>query len=153
MDSDWAPIAEICRRLDGLPLALELAAARLPLLGATEVAARLDEGLRLLNIGQRTAPARHQTLRATLQWDYDMLNVAERTLFRRLSVFGGAFDAAAAAAVCPDDDVAPHQVVSLLAQLVQRALVGVQHSEDGTAHRLLEIIRLGRGLWGWRRLM
>src|SRR5262249_30148405 len=95
-----APIAEVCRRLDGLPLAIELAAARVDLLGVAGLAARLDDRFRLLTRSHRAAPPRQQTLRATIDWSYDLLAEPERALWRRLAVFAGGFTLEAAEAIC-----------------------------------------------------
>ena len=103
-DARNAPdVARICFRLDGLPLALELAAGRLGALSAASVAERLDDRFRLLQAGSRTAPTRQQTLLATLRWSHDLLDDDERLLFRRLAVFSGGFDLDAAEVVCSDD--------------------------------------------------
>ena len=96
-------VAEICRRLDGLPLALELAAARIKLLQPQAILARLDDKLKLLTGGARDLPTRHQTLRNTLEWSYDLLNQDEKILYARLSVFVGGFTLEAAEAVCNPD--------------------------------------------------
>ncbi len=95
-----AAAVEICRELDGLPLAIELAAARLPLLGLTGLRDRLDERLRVLTAGARDAPARQQTLRATLEWSHALLDANEQQVFRRLGVFVGGFSLALAQRVC-----------------------------------------------------
>ena len=102
--SNSRAIAEICRRLDGIPLAIELAAARVVAMSPREIAARLDERFRLLTGGRRTAVERHQTLRATVDWSYSLLDETERTIFDRLAVFAGSFDARAAQAVAASDD-------------------------------------------------
>jgi predicted ATPase len=102
-EQNAAAVARVCHRLDGIPLALELAAARLRVLTVAEIAERLDERFRLLTRGSRTAPARHQTLRALVDWSYDLLSPAERRLFRRLSVFAGGWSLEAAEAVAGGD--------------------------------------------------
>jgi non-specific serine/threonine protein kinase len=141
-------VARICRRLDGLPLALELAAARVRVLPVEELAARLDDRFRLLTGGSRAAPPRQQTLRATLDWSYDLLSEPERALFRRLAVFAGGWTLEAAEAVCADPDgegIAPADVLDLLTQLLDRSLVvREEHPEEtyGAArYRLLETLR------------
>lgn len=124
---------EICRRLDGLPLAIELAAARTTSLGTADLLARLDDQLRLLVGGQRTGAERHRTLRAAIQWSYDLLDPPERLLLQRLSVFTGPFDRAAA-------DAAP-DVDDLLRDLVERSMLVVQSGPFGQRFRFLEPIR------------
>ncbi len=136
-------IASICRRLDGLPLAIELAAARMRLLSAPDIAARLDDRLRLLTSGSRTAPARQQTLRATLQWSYDLLSSAEQLLLQRLSVFRGSWTLAAAESICGDDGLAMDQVLDVLGLLVDRSLVLVSpFTSESTRYRLQDSVRL-----------
>ncbi|HET8630957.1 MAG TPA: helix-turn-helix domain-containing protein [Thermomicrobiales bacterium] len=136
-------VARICRRLDGLPLALELAAARTRALTPEEIAARLDDRFPLLAHGDRAAPPRHRTLRAALDWSYALLDGAERRLFDRLAVFAGDFTLAAAEAVCAGDGIAAGDVFELLARLVGRSLVFADTAgEDGeTRYRLLEMVR------------
>src|SRR5207244_812463 len=101
-DANVAAVLEICRRLDGVPLALELAAARIDALGVRELAAHLDDRFRVLTSGRRTALPRHQTLGATLDWSYQLLSEAERTVLRRLAVFAGDFPLEAAVAIAAD---------------------------------------------------
>ena len=131
-------VAQICQRLDGIPLALELAAARVGMLTPQQIAARLDDRFRLLTGGSRTALPRQQTLRSLIDWSYDLLSEPERLLFCRLSVFVGGWSLEAAEAVCPDLDV-----LELLAQLVQKSLVVAEEREEPaqTRFRLLETIR------------
>ncbi|HEX3524191.1 MAG TPA: hypothetical protein VHT52_19140, partial [Stellaceae bacterium] len=133
-----ALIAAICRRLDGIPLAIELAAARAAALGLEELAARLDDRFQLLTGGRRTALPRHQTLRATLDWSYELLAEPERAVLRRLAIFAGAFRLEAAIAVVASPELAPLQVVEGLSNLVAKSLVAAQ--VDGTAarYRLLD---------------
>ena len=121
-DTHAPAVAEVCRRLDGLPLAIELAAARLGALGPEELAARLEQRFRLLAGGSRTAPPRQQTLRATLDWSHDLLTGPERTLFARLAVFAGGFTLEAAEAVCGEG----LDVLDLLPRLVDKSLVVAQ---------------------------
>ncbi|HEY1297590.1 MAG TPA: tetratricopeptide repeat protein [Chloroflexota bacterium] len=139
---DAAAISDICRRLDGLPLAIELAAARVPVLSPLEIASRLDDSFRLLTQGNRDAPPRHQTLKATLDWSYGLLFETEQALLRRLSVFADGFTFEAAVAVCstpPLDDTA---VLNDLDQLVNKSLVVTEQLGDGTTrYRLLETVR------------
>jgi predicted ATPase/class 3 adenylate cyclase len=140
--SENAPaVAQICWRLDGIPLAIELAAARLRVLSPAVVAAHLDDCFDLLTRGQRTAPARHQTLRAAVQWSHDLLTEKERALFRSLSVFAGWFTLEAAEAVGAAAGLAAHDVLDLLAELADKSLVMVRDDVDGAAYRLLETLR------------
>jgi predicted ATPase/transcriptional regulator with XRE-family HTH domain/Tfp pilus assembly protein PilF len=151
-------VAEICARLDGIPLAIELAAARVPLLSAQDIATRLDDCFRLLTGGPRTALPRQQTLRATMDWSYDLLGEPERALLRRLSVFAGGWTLAAAEAICDDPPAAaPHgcraetaapaaqpgalDTLDLLTQLVNRSLVIADDHGTNARYRLLEIMR------------
>jgi predicted ATPase/DNA-binding SARP family transcriptional activator len=159
-------VGEICRRLDGIPFAIELAAAWLKALSVAEIAARLDDRFRLLTGGSRTATPRQQTLQATLDWSYDLLSEPERALLRRLAVFAGSFTLEAAEAVCSDPvdgrwlmvdgsgrsgpstinhQPSTHEVLELLSRLVDRSLVqvvepgaGMEHGWGETRYRLLE---------------
>jgi hypothetical protein len=131
-------IAAICRRLDGIPLAIELAAARVTALGIEEVAARLDDRFLLLTGGRRTALPRHQTLRATLDWSYELLTERERMILRRLAVFAGAFSLEAAGAVVASADVTPSEVVGGLSNLVAKSLVAAEVDGTFTRYRLLD---------------
>jgi non-specific serine/threonine protein kinase len=135
-------VAEVCARLDGIPLAIELAAARLSGLGLAELAARLDQRFRLLTGGSRTALPRQQTLRATVAWSYDLLTPQEQTLFARLSVFAGGWSLEAAETVGAGDPIGVEEVLDLLARLVDKSLVLAEEVEDGgTRYRLLETLR------------
>ncbi|HSD84004.1 MAG TPA: tetratricopeptide repeat protein, partial [Anaerolineae bacterium] len=139
-------IAQICQRLDGIPLAIELAAARVNVLGVDQIAARLTNAFRLLTGGSRTALPRQQTLRAMMDWSYNLLSDAERTLLRRLAVFAGGWTLEAAEAIGVDDDTAgmiqPDDVLDLLTQLVNKSLVIVEEVQSERArYRLLETIR------------
>jgi predicted ATPase/DNA-binding winged helix-turn-helix (wHTH) protein len=149
--SDFSPngenlsaIAAICRRLDGIPLAIDFAATRVATLGLQQVAASLNDHLGMLTSGRRTALPRHQTLRATLDWSYELLPEPERLVMRRLAVFAGDFTAEAASLVAADDKIAVSDVVCLLANLVTKSLVTL---EAGGAiaiahHRLHETTRV-----------
>ncbi|WP_411106242.1 AfsR/SARP family transcriptional regulator [Streptomyces sp. cmx-4-9] len=139
---DPAAAAEICRRLDGLPLAIELAAARLRLLTPRQIADRLDDRFKLLTGGARTVLPRQQTLRAVVDWSWDLLDEAERTVLRRLSVFAGGCELAAAEAVCADSPDTAADVVGLLGSLVDKSLVVAAPGPDGSAmrYRLLETV-------------
>ncbi len=140
-DASAAAVAAICVRLDGIPLALELAAARLGSLSVSEINARLDQRFRLLTTGNRAARPRHQTLRALIDWSYDLLSPHERIVFERLSVFAGGWDLDAAEAVTPGGDVDESQVLDLLAALVGKSLVQAEVMHESTRYRLLETIR------------
>ncbi|WP_233804882.1 winged helix-turn-helix domain-containing protein [Paraburkholderia sp. HP33-1] len=133
-------VVEICRRLDGIPLAIEFAAAREPLLGVHGLLRRLDESLRLLAGGNRTAPARHQTLRGALQWSYGLLSAPEQTVFDRLGVFMGTFSLEAAQCVASDQTTDSWAVIDHLASLVDKSLVMVERGEV-PRYRLLESSR------------
>jgi predicted ATPase/class 3 adenylate cyclase len=134
-------IAQICQRLDGIPLAIELAAVRVKVLSAEQIAARLDDRFRLLTTGSRTALPRQQTLRALIDWSYDLLSETERTLLGRLSVFAGGWDLDAAEHVCTSDDLDAYDVLDLLAQLVDKSLVLTEEHVGAARYRLPETIR------------
>jgi predicted ATPase/DNA-binding winged helix-turn-helix (wHTH) protein len=139
-----ATVVEICRRLDGLPLAIELAAARVPLLGLVPLASSLNERLRLLNGGGRGAPARQKTLRAALEWSYGLLDATEQTVFRRLGVFVGSFSLELAQQVVADDTLDTWAVVDVLGALVDRSLViadGGSNTHECPRYRLLDTPR------------
>lgn len=140
-DSNAAAVARICHRLDGLPLALELAAARTDALAADALAERLDDRFRLLRAGSRTAPTRQQTLEAALDWSYELLAEIERVLLRRLAVFSGGFILEAAEEVCAGDGLEPAQVADVLARLVEKSLVTTEERQGARRYRLLETIR------------
>ncbi|WP_405414020.1 AfsR/SARP family transcriptional regulator [Streptomyces rubiginosohelvolus] len=133
-------VAEICRRLDGIPLALELAATRVRALGVRELAERLGDRFRVLTTGQRGAPARQQTLRAMIDWSWELLGAPERVVLRRLAVHRDGCDLAAAEAVCAGDGVAREDVLDLVGRLVDRSLVVVVNGADGPRYRLLESV-------------
>ncbi len=134
-------IAAICRRLDGIPLAIELAAARAVALGIEELAARLDDRFHVLTGGRRTALPRQQTLRATLDWSYDLLPESERVVLRRLAIFAGGFTLQAANAVAVDDAIAALDVVDCVANLVAKSLVTADADGTRLHYRLLETTR------------
>jgi predicted ATPase len=137
-------IGAVCRHLDGIPLAIELAAARTATLGVEGVAARLDDRFRLLTGGHRTALPRHQTLRATLDWSYELLPEAERVVLRRLAVFAGGYTLEAATAIGASGespDIAASDVVDAVANLVAKSLVGVHVDAATVRYRLLETTR------------
>ena len=126
-----ALVADICRKLDGLPLAIELAATRVRVLTLEQIDQRLDDALRLLTDGARTAPARQHSLRATLDWSYDLLTEQEQIVLRRLSVFAGGCQLDAAEAVCSNSDIPSELVLDLLAHLVDKSLIEVDEVELG----------------------
>ena len=134
-------IAAICRRLDGIPLAIELAAARVTALGIEALAARLDDRFRVLTGGRRTALPRHQTLRAALDWSYELLADAECVILHRLAVFAGSFSLEAASAVAASAEVTPSEVVEGLASLVAKSLVAAEADATVARYRLLYTTR------------
>jgi predicted ATPase/DNA-binding SARP family transcriptional activator len=143
-EPDWSPetlgtVASICRELDGLPLALELAAARTHVLSVEEIADRLDDRFRFLRYWRRSPEPRHETLGATMAWSYDLLSDVERALLRRLSVFAGGFTLDAAAAICLDDDL--DAALELLTRLVEGSLVLTDAVDGKTRYRMLETVR------------
>ncbi len=139
--SNALAVQRICARLDGLPLAIELAAARVGVLAPEQIANRLDDAFALLANGSRSALPRHRTLRAAVDWSYELISAAERDLLQRLAVFSGAFSLEAAEHICGDDDLGADAVLELMASLVTRSLV-TMHEESGSArYSLLEIIR------------
>jgi predicted ATPase/DNA-binding winged helix-turn-helix (wHTH) protein len=148
LHSDFSPngenlatIAAICRRLDGIPLAIDLAATRVATLGLQEVAAGLDNRLGMLTGGRRTALPRHQTMRATLDWSYELLPEPERLVMRRLAVFIGDFTAEAVSLVAAGGEIAPPEAVCFLANLVTKSLVMVEVGSGITHYRLHETTR------------
>ena len=130
---DRLAVARIARALDGLPLAIELAAARVSSMSPAEIADRLAHRFALLTTGARTAEARQQTLRATVDWSYDLLSPSEQVVFNRLSVFRGGWTLAAAEAVISDADISPGEVLDTIGRLVERSLVVV---DPGSHHPL-----------------
>jgi predicted ATPase/DNA-binding CsgD family transcriptional regulator len=140
-------VIELCRRLDGLPLAIELAAARLRVLSVGEIIKRLDDDLSLLRHPSRSVPARHQTLRATLEWSYRFLSPGEQAVFRRLAVFSPTFSLLAAESVAAGDEVGRGEVLDLITGLVDKSLVQVADRGAEHRYRLLETVRqFGRDL-------
>ncbi|MFD7661958.1 BTAD domain-containing putative transcriptional regulator [Streptomyces sp. NPDC059788] len=133
-------VADVCRRLDGIPLALELAATRVRALGVRELSARLDDRFRLLGAGRRGAPPRQQTLRAMIDWSWELLTAAEQVVLRRLAVHADGCTLRAAEEVCAGDGVRSGEVAALLARLVDRSLVAVAEGPYGPRYRLLESV-------------
>ena len=140
-DADAPTVAEICRKLDGIPLAIEFASARLGALGVRGLAEHLHDRFRLLTRGRRTALPRHQTLRATLDWSYELLNDTQRTLLRRLGIFPGWFSAEAAAALVPSDILPSLEVTSAIADLVAKSLVSTDVESSTALYRLPDTTR------------
>ena len=136
-----AAIAQVCSQLEGIPLALELAAARVRVLTLEQIAARLNDRFRLLTGGGRAALPRHQTLRATMDWSYGLLSEQEQMLLRRLSVFTGGWTLEAAETVCAGDKVAVTEILDVLARLVDKSLVIVQAEDGETRYQFLETVR------------
>ena len=140
-ERDAPAVAEICARLDGIPLALELAAARMRSLSIGEINSRLHDRFKLLTGGSRVALERQQTLRALVSWSYDLLQEREQMLLDRLSVFAGGFDLQAAETVCSAEPLAPDDVIDLLSSLVEKSLVMVDLEDGASRYGLLETIR------------
>ena len=140
-------VVDLCRRLDGMPLALELAAARIAILEPSEIVMRLSDALSVLG-GGAIGATRHQTLRATLKWSHDLLTEPERTLLRRLAVFSGSFTLAALESVCADPPLDRGDLLDLLARLVDKSLVMTELTPAGTRYKQLEIVRQ----FGWENL-
>jgi predicted ATPase/DNA-binding CsgD family transcriptional regulator len=139
-DGNRQAVTRLCHRLDGIPLALELAAVRLRVLSLEQITERLDDRFRLLGTA-RTALSRHQTLRAAVEWSHELCAPGERVLWARLSVFAGDFDLAAAEEVCADDDLPKEVVLETLAGLVERSIVLRTHHSAGGRYRMLDTIR------------
>jgi non-specific serine/threonine protein kinase len=134
-------VVQVCRRLDGMPLAIELAAARIRALSVEQIVARLDDAYRLLTGGSRSALPRQQTLRAAMDWSYGLLSAQERAVFRRLSVFAGSFSLEAAEAICAGDPEDTYDVLDVLSSLIDKSLVLMEHRRGEARYRLLETIR------------
>ena len=142
LDADTGgAVSQICRRLDGIPLAIELAAARMRLLTPPQIATGIDDRFRLLTGGSPVAMARQQTLRASVDWSHDLLSGTEQMLFRRLSVFAGGFTLEAVEEVCPGDGLEGDAILDLLSRLVDQSLVGAEQRGASTRFFMLETIR------------
>ncbi len=142
-EQNGADVARICLRLDGLPLALELAAGRLAALGPATIAERLDDRFRVLRTGSHVSPTRQHTLAATLDWSHDLLAPDERTLFRRLAIFAGGFDLEAVESVCSGGELDATAIADVLGRLVEKSLVATDAgSSRERRYRLLETVRL-----------
>lgn len=140
-DADAPVAAELCRHLDGVPLALELAAARVPLLGIHGLAASLDRAFDVLRGGRRTALPRHQTLRATLEWSHRLLDERERIVLRRLSAIRGSFTGDLSIGVAAFGEISEEDVVEGIAELAKKSLLSVEHRQQSVQFRLLETTR------------
>ncbi|HEY6326648.1 MAG TPA: tetratricopeptide repeat protein [Candidatus Cybelea sp.] len=140
-DANAPFVAEISRRLDGIPLAIELAAARVKVLSPQQLLQKLDERFRVLTGGDRSALPRHQTMRALIDWSYDLLSEQERALFRKLAIFAGGFTLETAGAVCGDEALDEIAVLEMLTSLVDKSLVHAEPSGSVTRYRLLESTR------------
>ena len=136
-----ASLAKVCHRLDGIPLAIELAAARIRVLPVEQIAERLDDRFRLLTEGNRTGLPHHQTLRMTMDWSYELLSSSEASLLRRLSVFAGRFSLEAVEGVCGDELVEDAGVLDLLQHLIDKSMVVPEDQGDAIRYRLLETVR------------
>ena len=147
-EQNASAVAQVCYRLDGMPLAIELAAARTTVLSVEEVADRLDDCFRLLSAGGRTAMPHQHTLHATMDWSHELLPEQERILLRRLSVFAGGFTLKAVESVCVWEDLQRDDVLDLLSHLVNKSLALVAEQESETRYRLLEAVRQ----YGWEKL-
>src|SRR5262249_14340369 len=134
-------IASICAHLDGIPLAIELAAARVRALSVVEVNQRLDERFRLLTDRSRTALPRHRTLRALIDWSYDLLSDGEQAMFHRLAVFAGGWTLASAEQVCAGDGIEASDVIERLTSLVDKSLIVADEQAGTTRYRMLETVR------------
>jgi non-specific serine/threonine protein kinase len=141
-DADRRLIADICERLDGIPLAIELAAARVGVLSVAEIAANLEHRFSILSGGERTALPRHRTMRALLDWSYDLLSGSEQRLFAQLAIFAGGCTREAAAAVCSIDHEDERGMLDALASLIEKSLVMVDLDIHGSRYRLLESSRI-----------
>lgn len=140
-EANAAAVASLTRRLDGIPLAMELAAARTLTFSADEIVSNLDDRFRLLRSGMRGGPVHHASLQAAVEWSYDLLSELERALFRRLSAFVGGFTLESARAVCSGEGIAGDSVLDLLSRLVDCSLVSVVESDGGSRYVLLETLR------------
>src|SRR6266487_3146562 len=140
-DDNAPAVAQVCRRLDGLPLAIELAAAQLRMLSVGQLAERLDDIFTVLVGGARTAPHRHRALRATLDWSHDLLGEDERVVFRRLAVFAGGFTLTAAEQVSAGSGIRAKRMLELLTRLADKSLLRVDHMDSGARYHLLGTVR------------
>ena len=135
------PVIEICRRLEGLPLAIELAAAQAGVLSPHEICDHLDQAFEILTMGRHHSDSRHQTMRAVIDWSYALLSPHARLLFDRLAIFAGGFTLETATKVCADDIILQHEILELLSSLIHRSLVMVSFERGNTRYHLLEATR------------
>src|SRR5262249_50339173 len=135
-----ADVIRLCQRLDGIPLAIELAAVRLRALPLPELTSRLDKRFQILTSGRRGAVPRHQALRTATEWSHNLCSPAEQDLWARLSVFAGPFDLAAVSEVCPDPGTPPEQTLATLVGLIDKSVV-LREDGDGSRYRMLETLR------------
>ncbi|MCW2930452.1 MAG: putative HTH-type transcriptional regulator [Actinomycetia bacterium] len=140
-EANMAAVARICRRLEGLPLALELAAARIRVLSPDQIDARLGDRLGLLTRGSRINPERQRTLRASIEWSYELCSGPERLLWERLSVFADGFELDAVEGICADHRLAAKEVLELLAALADKSILIAEYGEQGVRYRLTETLR------------
>ena len=138
---DIPSVAKICSQLDGIPLAIELAAAQAKMFSTEQIAGRLQECFRLLTTGNRTAPPRHQTLQAVIDWSYDLLSPVEKSVFQRLSVFMNGWTIEAAEQICSAANIASEDLLGVLTHLTNKSLVIIEKMQVGTRYRMLETIR------------
>ncbi|MFJ6183074.1 ATP-binding protein [Streptomyces sp. NPDC092295] len=146
-DARSAAVEELCRRLDGIPLALELAAGRLHALSVEQILDRVGDRFRVLTDGRRGAPPRHQTLRTAIGWSHELCTPAERLLWARLSVFAGPFDLEAAEYVCGGPELPEEDVLDVLAELISQSLVVREETRAGTRYRMLDTVRAYGAEW------
>ncbi|QGV81611.1 ATP-binding protein [Streptomyces ficellus] len=144
---DAGAVRELCRRLDGIPLAVELAAGRLPVLSVEQMLHRLDDRFRLLTGGVRGAPPRHRTLRTAIGWSHELCTPRERLVWARLSVFAGPFDLDAVEYVCGGPDLPPDEVLDVLAGLVAQSVVHREETPAGVRYRMLDTVRAYGAEW------
>jgi predicted ATPase len=140
-DADVPAVGDLCRRLDGIPLAIELVAARVGLLGVRRLGEHLDNGVHRLTNSRRAAPPRHRTLHATLEWSYGLLSATEQRILRRCAVFSGGFDLASARAIASDGDTRDADVLNTILSLGAKSLITADASDDNVIYRLLDTTR------------
>lgn len=138
---NWATVSEICRRLDGVPLAIELAAVRLRALSEEQILARLDDALDLLKVGPRTMPERQQRIEATIEWSYQLSNRAEQRLWRGLSIFAGGFTLDALEEICTDAEISASELLDALSGLVEKSIVSRSTESGRPRYHLSEVLR------------
>ncbi len=141
IEQNFPAVVQICKRLDGSPLAIELAAARVQILSIEQIAARLDDQFSLLRTSQQGELPRHQTLRATMDWSYDLLDFAEQQLFQRLAIFAGGWTLEAAEAVCGDSILAADRIIDLLMQLANKSMIIAEFKGNEMRYRMLDTLR------------